>query len=106
MFHNPKRLRIIETWARWLAWFDILSLVLNILILIAITLNGKVSQPTYAPFFSLFWSKLAEINSFLFPIFLLIANIFFLLGISKAVRFLRTYYAQITTGELLEEVDD
>lgn len=107
MLHNPKRLNRIETWSRWLAWLDLIAAT-GYLILLTVKLFTKTFYITYTSMPSdwlSFWDKAPIVTASIETIFGLLSGFLFLMGISKATRFLRAYYAQITAGELEQQVE-
>jgi hypothetical protein len=108
MLHNPKQMRRIETWARWLSWLWLIgSIVFSISLSINIITRDLFYQSqfsTYTQYLSFREKMLIIIDSLPHAISLL-ASFLMLIGISKAIRFLRAYYAQITAGELSQQVE-
>jgi hypothetical protein len=107
MLHNPKRLNRIETWSRWLAWLDLIAAT-GYLILLTVKFFTNTFYLTYTSMPSewlRFWEKAPIVTASIETIFGMLGSFLFLMGTSKAVRFLRTYYAQITPGELEQQVE-
>jgi hypothetical protein len=108
MLHNPKRIRRIETWARWLSWLSLISTVA-----LSISLSTNIltedlfygSQLNSYPQYLSFWEKMLIIIDSLPHVINLLASFLMLIGISKAILFLRAYYAQITARELDQQVE-
>jgi hypothetical protein len=107
MLHNHKRIQKIETWARWLSWLSLISaFALSISLSINIITGDLFYQSQVNPYYQYlrFWEKIPTVIDSLSPVINPLASFLLLMGISKAVRFLRAYYAQITAGELEQQV--
>lgn len=103
MLHNPRRLQRIEIWSRWLAW-----IYLAVFIKSVISLFIQIETDNFFPYvYSFygpptrlgFWDSAPEVVHSVFPILVSLGGFLLLMGISKAVRFLRTYYVQITAED-------
>lgn len=109
MLHNPKRLHLIETVSRWFAWLNFVSAVAYaVFFMYRITtdsLHFNLVAPTFPMEILGFWEKAPEVTKSIFTIFGALASFLFMLGVSKAVRFLRAYYAQVTAVELDQQIE-
>ena len=98
MLHDPKRIQLVERWSCWLAWLYLFSGTINIILILIIQLTNQEDTSNYLhEYLSNFWYHTNEVLIYLGPIVKTLATSFLLWGISIVIRFLRKYYAQITS---------
>lgn len=96
MYHNEHSLLKIEKWARWLSWYFVFAVVMNLLSLgyqsVDTWLNPAV--PTWVAYTET-WYKLWVPASGVFNLFILVIFWFLLVGIAKTIRFLLALKARV-----------